>query len=90
METVAKPLAAVAAIAVAATAGGPGAVAAWCVAAGHLLFRAMVGSASFMVSDALVGWRQFVARQASRGLALGVMVTYHLAIFGLALYPRWA
>lgn len=183
METVAKPLATVAAIAVAATAGGEGAVVAWCVAAlvlclagdvallpavdrfivglgafaaGHLLFTAMlivgglghwslagtalvgcallvgtvgaaimrgakepgmlrpvqiylgvistmavvawatgrvaamVGSASFMVSDALVGWRQFVARQASRGLALGVMVTYHLAIFGLALYPRWA
>jgi hypothetical protein len=183
LETIAKPLATVGAIAVAATSGGERAVVAWCVAAlvlclagdvallpavdrfivglgafavGHLLFAvmfiigglhrwplagsalvacallagtagvvimrgakarrllrpvqvylavisamavvawatgraaAMLGSASFVISDALLGWREFAARQPSRRLAVAVMVTYHVAIFGLALYPRWA
>mgnify|MGYP003562357978 CR=1 FL=1 len=51
---------------------------------------ALVGAASFVVSDTLLGWREFVARTPSRVLSVAVMVTYHVAIFGLALYPRWA
>lgn len=183
LELLAKPIATVGAIAVAATSGGEGAVVAWCVAAlvlclvgdvallpavdrfivglaafaaGHVVFAvmftvgglhrwwlagvalaacallagtvglpivrgaaarqmlrpvqvylavisamavvawgtgraaAMVGSASFLVSDTLLGWRQFVAQRPSRSLSVAVMVTYHVAIFGLALYPRWA
>lgn len=183
VEIVAKPLATIGAIAVAATSGGDGAVVGWCVAAlvlclagdiallpavdrfvlglgsfavGHLLFAvmfvvgglhrwelagiilvgcallvasvgvvimrgaatrrlllpvriylfvitvmavvawatgravALAGAASFVVSDTLLGWREFVARTPSRVLSVAVMVTYHVAIFGLALYPRWA
>ena len=36
----------------------------------------------FYVSDALLGWKQFVSRDQTNSVA--VMVTYHLAIFGFA------
>lgn len=44
---------------------------------------ALVGSALFVVSDSILGWRQFV--RAERWMALAVMVTYHGALLGLAL-----
>lgn len=43
----------------------------------------ILGSTAFVVSDAVLGWRQFV--RPLRGGALVVMVTYHLAIGSLAL-----
>jgi uncharacterized membrane protein YhhN len=42
---------------------------------------AIAGAALFVTSDALLGWRQFVAR--SRWMAPAVMVTYHLGQAGL-------
>jgi uncharacterized membrane protein YhhN len=47
---------------------------------------AIVGAASFVVSDAILGWNKFV-REHSRG-PLAVMVTYHLALAGLVLMLR--
>ncbi len=44
---------------------------------------AIVGSALFVASDSILGWRAFVREQAWMGLA--VMVTYHGALLGLAL-----
>jgi uncharacterized membrane protein YhhN len=42
---------------------------------------ALAGAALFVVSDAVLGWRQFVARAA--WMSLVVMVTYHLGQAGL-------
>ncbi len=39
----------------------------------------VAGAALFVVSDSLLGWRQFVAEHDSAPLRTGVMVTYHLA-----------
>lgn len=44
---------------------------------------AIVGSSLFVLSDSVLGWRQFVA--SSRWAPLAVMVTYHGALLGLAL-----
>ena len=43
----------------------------------------IVGSTAFVVSDSVLGWRQFVGER--RWMGVTVMVTYHLAIAGLAL-----
>lgn len=43
----------------------------------------VVGSTAFVVSDSVLGWRQFVGEK--RWMGVTVMVTYHLAIAGLAL-----
>jgi uncharacterized membrane protein YhhN len=43
----------------------------------------IVGSTAFVVSDSVLGWRQFVTER--RWMSVTVMVTYHLAIVGLAL-----
>jgi uncharacterized membrane protein YhhN len=49
---------------------------------------AAVGSALFVLSDTLLGWRRFVRRDGGdRRLAVSVMVTYHAAIFVLASSP---
>ena len=42
-----------------------------------------LGVSAFVVSDAVLGWEQFVERR--RWLPVTVMSTYHLAIFALAL-----
>lgn len=47
---------------------------------------AAVGSTLFLVSDAVLGWRQFVSER--RWMAPVVMVTYHGALAGLALALR--
>ncbi len=39
----------------------------------------VAGAALFVVSDSLLGWRQFVAVHDTAPLRTGVMVTYHLA-----------
>lgn len=44
---------------------------------------AIVGSSLFVLSDSLLGWRQFVSSH--RWAPLAVMVTYHGALVGLAL-----
>jgi len=44
---------------------------------------AIVGSALFVVSDSILGWRQFVAEH--RWMPVAIMVTYHGALLGLAL-----
>lgn len=44
---------------------------------------AIVGSTAFVVSDSILGWSIFVDRR--RWMPLAVMVTYHLALGGLAL-----
>ena len=44
---------------------------------------AIAGSALFVASDSVLGWRQFVAER--RWMSLVVMVTYHGALIGLAL-----
>lgn len=43
----------------------------------------IIGSTAFVVSDSVLGWRQFVTEK--RWMSVTVMVTYHLAIAGLAL-----
>ncbi|MGZ4769076.1 MAG: lysoplasmalogenase family protein [Ilumatobacteraceae bacterium] len=43
----------------------------------------MVGATAFIVSDAILGWGQFVAERSWMHLA--IMVTYHVAIVSLAL-----
>lgn len=45
----------------------------------------VVGSTAFVVSDSVLGWRQFVSTSDRRWMSVTVMVTYHLAITGLAL-----
>ena len=45
-------------------------------------WAAMVGSIAFVVSDSILGWREFVAKR--RWMPLAVMVTYHVAIVMLA------
>ncbi|MEX0846776.1 MAG: lysoplasmalogenase [Ilumatobacteraceae bacterium] len=47
---------------------------------------AVVGSALFVASDSFLGWRQFVDER--RWMAPVVMITYHGALFGLALSLR--
>jgi uncharacterized membrane protein YhhN len=47
---------------------------------------AIAGAAAFVVSDTLLGWREFVGEK--RWLPLAVMVTYHGALVGLALSLR--
>lgn len=42
-----------------------------------------LGASAFVVSDAVLGWEQFVDRR--RWMPVTVMSTYHLAIFALAL-----
>lgn len=44
---------------------------------------AVVGSALFLLSDSILGWRQFVGGR--RWMAPAVMMTYHGALVGLAL-----
>ena len=44
---------------------------------------AMFGSLAFVVSDSMIGWSRFVDTR--RSLRLPVMVSYHLALLGLAL-----
>jgi CubicO group peptidase (beta-lactamase class C family)/uncharacterized membrane protein YhhN len=44
---------------------------------------AIIGATLFVVSDSVLGWRQFVAER--RWMAPAVMVTYHGALLGLAL-----
>lgn len=44
---------------------------------------AIVGATFFVASDSILGWRKFVGE--SRWMAPAIMVTYHLAILGLAL-----
>jgi hypothetical protein len=44
---------------------------------------AIVGSALFVLSDSILGWRQFVAEH--RWMPVAIMVTYHGALLGLAL-----
>jgi len=44
---------------------------------------AIAGAVAFVISDTLLGWREFVAPQ--RWLPIAVMVTYHAALVGLAL-----
>ena len=49
---------------------------------------AIAGSALFVTSDAILGWRQFASSSTSRGrswMPLAIMVTYHAALVGLAL-----
>lgn len=41
------------------------------------------GLALFVLSDSILGWRQFVGPK--RWMPLAVMVTYHGALLGLAL-----
>ena len=55
------------------------AVVAW--ATGNV--AATVGAAAFVASDTILGWRKFVGR--SRWMGAAIMVTYHVAIVGLAL-----
>lgn len=43
----------------------------------------IVGSTAFVISDSVLGWRQFVSE--SRWMSVTVMVTYHVAIASLAL-----
>lgn len=47
---------------------------------------AILGATAFVVSDAVLGWRRFVAKFAFADLA--VMVTYHAALLGIALSLR--
>lgn len=42
----------------------------------------MLGATAFIISDAILGWGQFVAERA--GMHLAIMVTYHIAIVSLA------
>jgi uncharacterized membrane protein YhhN len=44
---------------------------------------AVIGATLFLVSDSILGWRKFVAQ--ARWMAVGIMVTYHGALLGLAL-----
>jgi len=44
---------------------------------------ALIGSALFVASDSVLGWRNFVA--ARSWMNVTIMVTYHLALVGLAL-----
>ena len=44
---------------------------------------AIAGAVAFVISDTLLGWREFVAHK--RWLPIAVMVTYHAALVGLAL-----
>ncbi len=44
---------------------------------------AITGAAAFVVSDTLLGWREFVGER--KWLPLAVMVSYHSALVGLAL-----
>lgn len=44
---------------------------------------ALVGAASFVVSDTILGWRKFLG--GPRWMSPAVMVTYHVALAGLAL-----
>jgi uncharacterized membrane protein YhhN len=49
---------------------------------------AIVGSALFVTSDAILGWRQFATSSTGRGrswMPIAIMVTYHGALVGLAL-----
>ena len=43
----------------------------------------MLGCTAFIISDAILGWGEFVAER--RWMHLGIMVTYHVAIVSLAL-----
>ena len=43
----------------------------------------IVGSAAFVASDSILGWRQFVSERT--WMPVAVMVTYHAALVGLAL-----
>ena len=47
---------------------------------------AIAGSAAFVVSDSVLGWRAFVGEK--RWMSVTVMVTYHAALVGLALSLR--
>ena len=49
----------------------------------------IAGAALFVVSDSLLGWRQFVADHTGAPLRTGVMVTYHLAQLLLTLSLVW-
>ncbi len=45
---------------------------------------AIIGSALFVASDSMLGWRQFIGSN-RRWMPVGVMFTYHAALAGLAL-----
>jgi uncharacterized membrane protein YhhN len=47
------------------------------------LVAVIAGSALFVVSDSVLGWRRFVRERAWMGVT--IMVTYHLALMGLTL-----
>jgi uncharacterized membrane protein YhhN len=47
------------------------------------LAAACAGATLFMVSDSILGWREFI--EPKRWMPLAVMATYHLALIGLAL-----
>lgn len=55
------------------------AVCGWATGRGWVI----AGTTLFVVSDSLLGWRQFVRSHA--WMAVAVMVTYHAAIVSLAL-----
>jgi uncharacterized membrane protein YhhN len=44
---------------------------------------ALIGSAAFVASDTMLGWAKFVGER--RWMPVAVMVTYHVALVGLAL-----
>lgn len=48
-------------------------------------WAAMVGSVAFIVSDTILGWREFVYSR--RWMPVAIMATYHLAIVMLAVFP---
>lgn len=46
---------------------------------------AILGATAFIVSDTVLGWRAFVEER--RWMAVTVMMTYHVALVALALFP---
>jgi uncharacterized membrane protein YhhN len=52
----------------------------------HGSAAAVLGSTLFVTSDAILGWRRFVHERP--WMSAGVMVTYHLALIGLAMSLR--
>ncbi len=56
------------------------------VAAMTGIWWAMAGATAFVISDTLLGWREFVGKKP--WFPLAVMVTYHAALVGIALSLR--
>lgn len=48
-------------------------------------WAAMAGSVAFIISDTILGWREFVSKRP--WMPVAIMVTYHLAIVLLAIAP---